>query len=362
LASPAELKKVRDKKYEDRFLYASFFRRAINYFSEKEPQKREFETTDAYNKRLNDSTDYYLKQYALKETELFIEYINRNTLFDLGSYDADKGFYKVEAGFGKKGNLFGGDGVSGIMAVKPEEAQELKQGGYTFKASPTDVYVKEYFLYPSKIMVVSKTDNDKRYIANFPIPAGSSDIVFRGSEVWVDNPKAKNLVYNYKDLAVEVLEKRKQERAEQERIAEEKRLEQDRIAREKFVQDSIRIEEETAREKEKIRIAEEVRKQKQEWAKRVAPIDNLLILKSPKGDIRFEVGKPFPYDKVVGKEFIIQGKTVSFKYNRGDKRWEVSIDSDIVVEFDGKEKGKIKKIVHYYRVKDYLGYGIFDVK
>ncbi|MCL1946212.1 MAG: hypothetical protein FWF51_03540 [Chitinivibrionia bacterium] len=197
---------------------------------------------------------------------------------------------------------------------------------------------------PTKITITSIADTSKKYTISFQSQdiKERTDIVFRGKDLWENNPKAANLEYSYKDLAGEVLPKLQREQAERERIAKEKQEEE---------------------------------RQKEEWAKRVESINNLLILKSPKGDIRFEVGKPFPYDKVVGEKFIIRGKTVSFEYYHRKKCWELIVDRERrVVDFYGKEKGKIIKISHYsfysYEArterkaitKGYLGYGIFDVK
>ena len=222
LMNSAELKKVRDEKYGNRYFYSSMNSNAQKHFSQKAPQKGEFETTDAFNKRLNafyDSAAYYLKEYVLKETEFVLKILVEDGRFNLDGYNADKGFYTVNAIISRKDI---GDTVKGIMYIPPQEAQELKQKGYSFKISPTDVYLKEYLLYPSKITVTGKADTTKKYIANFTKLNGASDIVFNGIELWKDNPKAKSLVYNYKDLAIEVLARQEEERAEQERIRRER--------------------------------------------------------------------------------------------------------------------------------------------
>jgi hypothetical protein len=91
LANSTELKKLRDEKYGRRYFY----------FSNKEDilegtnKKGEFETTNDYNKRLNDSTDYYLKTYALKKTKEIAKKIIKEPTFRFGDYNADKGVYTV---------------------------------------------------------------------------------------------------------------------------------------------------------------------------------------------------------------------------------------------------------------------------
>ncbi|MCL1947827.1 MAG: hypothetical protein FWF51_11875, partial [Chitinivibrionia bacterium] len=349
------------------------------------PKKGEFESTNEYNERLNafyDRTAYYLEEYALKETKSILEILVKDSKFILDSYNADKGVYAVYAIIdgGCRDldiNAFGydfdcsnnitivGDTVKSTISISPQEAQLLKTGGSTFNISPTDIYWKDYLVYPSKITVTSKADTTKKYVVNFPKPTGASDILFKGSELWANNPKAKNLVYNFKDLAAELSAKQEQQRAEQERIAEEKRLEEERIAEEKRLQEEQeRIAEKQRAEKE--RAEEQEQKNMEEWAKRVS-IYSALILKLPSGDIRFEIGKPFPFE-VIDKSFEIQGKTVYFTKSGKSVYVKINDIYNVVVIYL-KAKQNIREINYFWSynapfsrliVKDYLGYGVFD--
>jgi len=246
LMNPAELKKLREEKYGGRYFY----------FSNKDnfsgvTKKGEFETTSDYNKRINDSTAHYLKECAFRKTKEIVESVLNKQRFEFGGYNADKGIYTVKAGFVGRGNIVMlGDPnmIEGIMPISPQEAKELVNN-YYISIDPADVFLSEYYLYPSKISVINKTDTTKKYTATFPKPSGATDIVFRGSELWASNPKAANLVYYYKEIVAEQRRIAEQQQAELQRLAaiaaEQKRLQDSIAAVQKAEQQRIQAEYQT---------------------------------------------------------------------------------------------------------------------
>ena len=332
------------------------------HFNNAKLQRGEFETTQEFNKRVDTETEHRFKQAALETTVDIMGFLknrdgNRGYWFIWESYDADRGVLIISGAMGVtmlREGVRRGDMPSrffepfanipnGTMSIPPHEARLFREQGAVDIINPLDIYVKDYIIYPTKVTFILRADTTKQYIAYFPKPNGATDIVFRGRELWADNPKARNLSHNYKDLVAKVLEQDSIKAEEQARIAEE----QARIT-ERWWREVVYIE---------------------AWARRMndAVLNNrTLVLKAPDGDIRFEIGKPFPN---LYTEYKINGETVRFRSaggfiecgigNTWELRWSVKGRKNVIRNSEWNSRGNRNFTTS---PPDFIGFGIFDVE
>ncbi|MDR0304553.1 MAG: hypothetical protein LBH98_07295 [Chitinispirillales bacterium] len=234
-------------------------------------KKTEFETTEAFNKRLGDSTEFYFKKISLMLTGEIMSSVNKARV-ELDSYDADAGIYSVkvelpdvdstvyegQGTYGKK-ILIHGMECFAPLAISSADAQNLKQNGYAFNINMEDIKIKiplardfsvfryhsipfdEYHICPEKITVISKADTTKKYFlknleaegrdsdrSGVPYKHYDSEIIFKGKYLWKNNLYAANLEFKYSDLVKELQQKQenatqvvKQAAAEQNKKAQE---------------------------------------------------------------------------------------------------------------------------------------------
>jgi hypothetical protein len=156
----------------------------------KSSPKGEFETTEQYNKRLeeeerkfNDSSEArFLK--AITSTAISIRAKVKDLPIIFEKYDADEGIYTVLSDIT-------GIKHTGQIKVSPKEAKELKEADdLDISVNPSDVYVVNHDLYIAKMEI---SHGNKKYIAEFPKLDNMQEIVFRGSELWKENPVVKDI-------------------------------------------------------------------------------------------------------------------------------------------------------------------------
>jgi len=161
------------------------------YGKHKNIEKGEFESTADFNKRigeldknLKDSTEFYFNRALIP----IIDEIENDTTSQiyLSKYDADKQISVV-------GLIKVGGTIYGKVKMSPEIAKNLSENReqFSFKYERTDLRNVDYSLMPIKMGVYDK--NGERYEVNFDMPKTAKEIVFKGAELWKDNPHAKNL-------------------------------------------------------------------------------------------------------------------------------------------------------------------------
>jgi len=182
------------KKLEELPFYSSMEREKLDLryrYSFVNITKGEFESTADFNKRkgeldknIKDSTEFYFNS-ALCSIIDVIESHNRFN-FERTKYDADKQILDVV--FSRNGLNIGGK-----VKMPPEIAKNLKEdmSQFSFKYETTDLRNINYVLIPIKLSIYSA--NGDEYKVNFDIPKTAKEIVFKGTELWKDNPYAKNL-------------------------------------------------------------------------------------------------------------------------------------------------------------------------
>ena len=232
---------------------------ANRHFKNITPTKTPNETETAFNERLAvfyDASDIYFKGYAVKEINNILDKIAKNRIYDnnyrreyminvhIEDYNAEKGGCFVNCLMFEDCSDDYHDSYElgkSFIKISAADAQTLKERGFLFIVEPTvHIGFDNKRLYPTQISIASKQDQNKKYTAFFNRP-NARDIIFKGIELWKDNPRAKDLSYSYEDLIDEILERRKKENA-----AREKRQEEERRAAE-----LIRMEEEKNSAKEK---------------------------------------------------------------------------------------------------------------
>jgi len=104
----------------------------------------------------------------------------------LVKYDADKQVFEV---------VFERDGfkANGKAKIPPEIAKSLRENKeqFSFRYENADLRSINYTLIPIKMSIYGK--NGERYEVDFDIPKTAKEIVFKGAELWKDNPYAKSL-------------------------------------------------------------------------------------------------------------------------------------------------------------------------
>jgi uncharacterized protein (TIGR02145 family) len=182
------------------------------------PIKGDFESTADFNKRkveldknLKDSTEFYFNRALCS----IIDGIESHTRFnfDQTKYDADKQILDV---------VFSRDGlnIGGKVKMPPEIARNLKEdlSQFSFKYETTDLRNINYALIPTKMSIY--TANGDEYKVNFDLPKTAKEIVFKGSELWKDNPYAKNLSVSLMEaIKIYPLVKEAEKKAAEERAA-----------------------------------------------------------------------------------------------------------------------------------------------
>ena len=176
-------------------------RLSIIYAQHRNPVKDEFETTATFVQRKKD-LDKKLKDETRQTFERYVESIadsieNNNSFnFDLIKYNADKQIYEVEFG---RNDLK----IKGKLKMPPEVARNFKNdrdarsNNFSFYYDNVDLKAVGYTLVPAKMSVYS---TDDKYEIIFEVPKNARDIVLRGSELWRENPYAKNLNISIKDV------------------------------------------------------------------------------------------------------------------------------------------------------------------
>ncbi|MDR0516570.1 MAG: hypothetical protein LBH25_05940 [Fibromonadaceae bacterium] len=161
------------------------------YSEHKNITKGEFESTADFNKRkaeidknLKDSTELYFND-ALYFIVADIE-DNNEFIFDFVKYDADKQISEIEF---RKYKI----SISGKVKMPPEIAKNLRddKSQFSIKYENTDLRSVDYALVPIKISIYDASGSE--YKVPLDIPKNAKEIVFKGSELWKDNPYAKNI-------------------------------------------------------------------------------------------------------------------------------------------------------------------------
>jgi hypothetical protein len=223
--------KAKMLEWANTFLYSEIFLKAGKYFSGLAPVKGQFESTEDFNKRLSahqDSAKFYFDKFVSNSVEKILTQLNGTSKdrdgnftpnvfvnLDVKNYNADKGTWAVVGSIKSvRGRSFDYDGARGTdpaeLKISGQEAQSLSKG-YSLSFDQADIYMLDYVVYPTKLTLVNNADG-KRYIVDFPRKQDGQDIVFNGSELWKDNPKAKTLTVNYKDALVARNQQREEQR------------------------------------------------------------------------------------------------------------------------------------------------------
>ena len=218
---------------------------ANKYFAGVAPTKNPNETEDEYDERMNvfyRGSDLYFKGYAVKKINNILDDIAKNRIYDnnngreymvnvrIDDYSTREGgclviCYMVEDCVDNNPHIY--ELGKELMTISLQEASFLKQMGYSFIIEPIiNIGIENKRLYPTKISIVSKINPEKKYAVLFN-RSDTREIVFKGSELWFENPNLATLSFAYKDLIEEILEQRKTVR-----IAKEKRLQEERRAAE----------------------------------------------------------------------------------------------------------------------------------
>jgi len=183
-------------------------------YKDRSKPKGEFETTEQYNQRLKEDERLFnenSEENFLKAIAPTVEYIQ--TSIDsfpliLEKYNADKGIYTVVSNTDKWKNKHAGQfKISTDEAMQLRNARDLK-----IHIDPSDVYFSGHNLSVAKAEILL---GDKKYTVEFPKAKNAQDTLFRGSELWEDNPAAKNFAFTFikAKAAVEVMAKQEEEKA-----------------------------------------------------------------------------------------------------------------------------------------------------
>lgn len=162
------------------------------YDEHKNTAKGEFESTADFNKRkeeldkkLKDNSELYFNN-ILNSVIANIEDYKKSFNLDLVKYDADKQIFNVVF---KINDL----NMNGEVKIPPEIAKNLKEDmkKFSFKYEDADLRVADNVLIPAKMSIYDINKNE--YKVSFVLPKNAKEIVFNGSELWKDNPYAKDL-------------------------------------------------------------------------------------------------------------------------------------------------------------------------
>ncbi|MDR0517073.1 MAG: fibrobacter succinogenes major paralogous domain-containing protein [Fibromonadaceae bacterium] len=187
--------------------------------------KGDFESTADFNKRksdidkkLKDSTASYFKNSLNSVVDAIAEDYKNGFNFRLIKYDADRQMYDVTF---TKGDL----SINGKVKMPPEVAknlrEELEHGikTFSFKYENVDLRVVDYTLIPINMNIYDDA-NRVAYKITFTLPKNAKEIIFRGSELWKDNPYAKNLSVSLAEaIKIYPLVKEAEKKAAEERAA-----------------------------------------------------------------------------------------------------------------------------------------------
>jgi uncharacterized protein (TIGR02145 family) len=214
-----EIEKIEQaKRIANRPLYKSMENAKSNlqgiYNEHKNIAKGEFESTADFNKRkaeldkeLKDSTEVYFNN----SLNSIVDAIESNNKFDFDfvKYDADKQIAEIAF---MKDSLK----ISGKVKVPPEDAKNLKENikDFSTKYENLDLRNVDYTLIPVKMSIHGA--NGDEYKVDFALPKNAKEIVFKGSELWKDNPYAKNLSVSLAKAIEEypIVKQRKQQKDE----------------------------------------------------------------------------------------------------------------------------------------------------
>jgi len=192
----AEAKDTKDAKQDGSPFYKILEQAKLNlqkiYDEHKNTAKGEFESTADFNKRkeeldkkLKDNTELYFNN-ILNSVVADIEDYKKLFSLDLVKYDADKQIFDVVF---RKDNL----NMNGEVKMPPEVAKNLKEDmkKFSFKYEDADLRMVDNTIIPIKMSIYDINKNE--YKVSFALPKNTKEIVFNGSELWKDNPYAKNL-------------------------------------------------------------------------------------------------------------------------------------------------------------------------
>jgi hypothetical protein len=364
-----------EQRRRNTFLYSEIFSRANEHFSKLAPVKDQFESTVDFSKRLNahqDSAKYYFDQFAISSVKKILAQANNAWLeaLDINNYDADKGTWAMRGSVASirrnpRENFNSGSWTDKVeLKISPQEARSLSENGRSLFFQPTNIYMVDYVIYPTVMTFTNRADATKRYVLNFPRKQGGQDIVFRGSELWADNPKARNLVVNFNDVAGEIYADMQREVAEQQRQA----AEQQRIQAEQQ-----RMEAEQ----------QQVRQEQQQWARRMTSVhpSSWVLRTADNQIIQFVMKQLFPVPNGI---YEIQGKKVAFKRYTAQESQERSMSRNMhAVAYITDQNGKEHRVYAWALARNgtitnkwygarfnssamtnpqlgFLGFGIFD--
>jgi uncharacterized protein (TIGR02145 family) len=215
-ARDAQLEKLREK-YKEKIneekmyhtpLYKGLSEVASNLSTvskESKSVKEEFETTEQYNQRLKDEEQKFRDNSETRFLEAInsvVDVIQKNIgIFHIvfEKYDADKGIYTVVSDSTMENKHIG------QIKVSPEEAKFLRENSkkLKFNIDLANVYSVNYGLYITKMEILC---DNKTYSVEFPEIKNMKEIVFRGSELWKENPAVKNTSKSFSEIAIKAKE------------------------------------------------------------------------------------------------------------------------------------------------------------
>ncbi|MCL1947683.1 MAG: hypothetical protein FWF51_11155 [Chitinivibrionia bacterium] len=277
--------------------------------------KRESETKAKHEQYLKDSSKTIFESVAINAYKDIVTFLDSNVKIVFGAYDADKGELNLSVNISK----YNGDNIPATMKIAPAVAQELK-------ASNNIRHTYDYFFvsgynFQFKNFKIGIKGKNEMYDVLLPRCDNITDnSAFRGSQLWEDNPYAKDLILTYKELT--------------------------QLYKKSAGDETKKIE---------------------EWKKRinVANEKSTIIFKSPDGDIKFEIGKPAPkYEET----YNIQGKDVYFMTIDFGEYPFISCRMgglNDLLNWSISETGTVKSVSMTVINKERLlekGYGIFDIQ
>jgi uncharacterized protein (TIGR02145 family) len=230
-------KKNAEKKAEKAELEAKPFYQALNKaksglekrYSELENSKNlakgEFESTGDFNKRKAQAENEFLESIKNNSENIFSQELmnvmdriiietagNMKDILSNSIYDADKQIYELSL------KIYGNE-YKGRVKMPPEIAKKFKENLGSFSYEHYDFVSADYSIIPKKMRIYD-TATKEHYEVEIAVPKNAKEIVFKGSELWLNNPYAKNISKSFSEIAKKVKEKQEaEEKAAQEEAA-----------------------------------------------------------------------------------------------------------------------------------------------